>query len=652
MSAFAKKELQIKSDQKLSNKDVKRLTQQLAQQLCLLDATATALIGKDIALRKSGGGVSVKLYCRDTDAVLFEVDAHGAMPSLTSLWRLPSLLPPVLVPPPVSEYLLSGASLMLPGVIGFGGGDGLSAGDAVCVLVSGNPAAVAVGRLAISSAELLSALASSPRPKGLAVEVLHVFGDALWRYCGKPIPNAGFNLGCKSIAPRAAPPSPHLGDGLNLSSLTLDGAPSTTTVNKEGNEEEGGESEEGELEDGKPEDGQAKEAERGVPPSLPSLPPPPPAAPLTSAVVAGDDDSAQDGSASRAAMDALLQRCFLRAVHAITDEELPIGFNSLWSSKMRPLRPAGSSLDLKASSYKKLGVLMAAMEADGLCTLKVPKGSGGKKGAAAAEPLLVSISRGSEQYRLFEPWPLSSTAEAAGDGPSLSGSRMAAPRVVLSDVFRPTEPMRPLYTQQGHTDRKAFYSHEQAIAILHACAVAAGGDATRTLRPTDVVTLDPLLADALYKGEASTVPTQLTWRELSKRYGSKLEPWVRVHGGQLEKPITRPGREPPVVRISTAQRRGHMVTLVDELEVLAIPPEQLAHALQAKLGSNATVSEMEVKSGAVKRQVMVQGLWDRAVEEVLSGEFGLPERCVQNTAESRKGMHQKKEKQATNVRRA
>ena len=74
--------------------------------------------------------------------------------------------------------------------------------------------------------------------------------------------------------------------------------------------------------------------------------------------------------------------------------------------------------------------------------------------------------------------------------------------------------------------------------------------------------------------------------------------------------------------------------------------------MQAKLGSNATVSEMEVKSGAVKRQVMVQGLWDRAVEEVLSGEFGLPERCVQNTAESRKGMHQKKEKQATNVRRA
>ena len=172
MSAFAKKELQVKSDQKLSNKDVKRLTAQLAQQLRLSDPAAAALVGKDISLRKSGGGVSVKLYCRaDADAVLFEADAHGPVPSLSSLWRLPSLLPPVLVPPPVSEYLLSGASLMLPGVLGFGGGDGLGAGEAVCVLVSGNPAALAVGRLAISSAELLSALASSPRPRGVAVEV-------------------------------------------------------------------------------------------------------------------------------------------------------------------------------------------------------------------------------------------------------------------------------------------------------------------------------------------------------------------------------------------------------------------------------------------------------------------------------------------------
>ena len=55
----------------------------------------------------------------------------------------------------------------------------------------------------------------------------------------------------------------------------------------------------------------------------------------------------------------------------------------------------------------------------------------------------------------------------------------------------------------------------------------------------------------------------------------------------------------------------------------------------------------------MRRTVMVQGLWDQSASELLAKRFGLPAACVDNTAAGKKaGMHQKKEKAATNVRRA
>jgi len=55
-----------------------------------------------------------------------------------------------------------------------------------------------------------------------------------------------------------------------------------------------------------------------------------------------------------------------------------------------------------------------------------------------------------------------------------------------------------------------------------------------------------------------------------------------------------------------------------------------------------------------KRVVSVQGLWDRSITEWLAAKHGLPPSCVENRAAAMKGPGhaQKKEKKATNVRRA
>ena len=260
------------------------------------------------------------------------------------------------------------------------------------------------------------------------------------------------------------------------------------------------------------------------------------------------------------------------------------------------------------------------MEGRALCTLKQPaaKGSSGsKKGASAAgEPLLLSLGRGADEYTSFEPWPIEATAEAGGSAGSGGSSGFhsgfhsgLAARMVLSDVFRPIEDMRPLFVGQGHADRKTYYTLADALDVLarHVAAVrsggldgggsssggAVGGGLSGGLAPvaSEVVVLDPLLADSLYKGAGKAkgggggkegagaadvpVPTHLPYNEICARFKARLEPWVRVTGGQLEKPLMRPGHEPPTLTIQTQQRRGHMVTLVDELEVLSIEPEKL-----------------------------------------------------------------------------
>ena len=76
--------------------------------------------------------------------------------------------------------------------------------------------------------------------------------------------------------------------------------------------------------------------------------------------------------------------------------------------------------------------------------------------------------------------------------------------------------------------------------------------------------------------------------------------------------------------------------------------------LQGVCGATANVEEETLKSGVQKRVISVQGLWDRSISEWLGTRHGLPEACVDNRAAAMKGPghSQKKEKKATNVRKA
>ena len=130
------------------------------------------------------------LYSIDGVTLLFDIEGRNNLcPALPFLWKFPTALPTFVIHSPVSEFVLRGADLMLPGVckskivdlIGFN----LKEGDKACMRVAGNPLPFAVGDSLISSASL-----SAGKSTGRALSVLHVYGDLI--STASVVPNSGF----------------------------------------------------------------------------------------------------------------------------------------------------------------------------------------------------------------------------------------------------------------------------------------------------------------------------------------------------------------------------------------------------------------------------------------------------------------------------
>lgn len=62
-------------------------------------------------------------------------------------------------------------------------------------------------------------------------------------------------------------------------------------------------------------------------------------------------------------MDSLLEIALLQALHkSIKDDELPLNPAVLWNKHMVPCRPPGAALDIKKSSFKKMGKFLQVSE--------------------------------------------------------------------------------------------------------------------------------------------------------------------------------------------------------------------------------------------------------------------------------------------------
>jgi translation initiation factor 2D len=130
------------------------------------------------------------LYSINGVTLLFDIEGRGNLcPALPFLWRFPNALPTYVIHSPVSEFVLRGADLMIPGIckskIAELQSAGLKEGSKASIRVAGNPLPFAVGDSLVSGESL-----ASGKLRGRAVTVLHVYGDLI--STASVVPNSGF----------------------------------------------------------------------------------------------------------------------------------------------------------------------------------------------------------------------------------------------------------------------------------------------------------------------------------------------------------------------------------------------------------------------------------------------------------------------------
>jgi predicted RNA-binding protein (TIGR00451 family) len=189
------RDLTERSKSLLKNKEVRVLK---------ADVSSTFNISEDDLnqLLPAKGSVSISKLCSKiliysvNSVPLFFSIKNDILPTLYSLWKYPEMARCILIPGPVSQFIMNGADLMLPGVAAISNLEGLKKGDVVCIKIIGNPLPLAVGYSDIDGDQI-----TSNGNKGKCVVVVHCFGDMLWQSGGAISPNKGFSTNCRHISP-------------------------------------------------------------------------------------------------------------------------------------------------------------------------------------------------------------------------------------------------------------------------------------------------------------------------------------------------------------------------------------------------------------------------------------------------------------------
>lgn len=576
----------FKGETRLKGKDVKKLKDALTSR-CGEGASELFQPKADILVRKSGGGATIQFIFSDDECFFVQPDGRAdcdkteLLPTLQALWKLgtSALLPCVLIHRPVARFVFRGANLMAPGACGVlrgPSGDGPATGDIVAVRAVGNPNACAVGRLLVPVSTL-----TAPGHKGEAVEVLLFFGDALWQATGSPRP-AGF-----------------VGDTVEVTDPEEVARLGGGAASRDESESSADESE-------------AEPAE--APADGPST--------LETAQV---DDADQITPAD---MDAALAECFLQAAKTrVKDKDLPMPGNTLYTQHMRPCRRAGSNIDVKASSSKKLAAFLGSLEARDWLALK--KGS--------SDPIITKIFRNHPEYIDWKPWHRDATEEAVS-GTSTDAVGNAAARITVESVWKAGKKLSGLLEAvPGSIEPEdgAWLPSDVSDLLKRYVDARDLWQKNNRKRFAPDGLLAPLLCEGSFSLESAT-----------DHVVASMQPCHRVsvpQGGAAGgvKRTIRSGK-PPAVQVRTDTRRGHAVTLVCGLENYGVDMEALAGLLQKALASSATVEQDP------QLAVMVQGFWEVAVVDWLA-KAGIPTESIQTTA--KKGQKQKKTSVASNIRK-
>lgn len=462
------------------------------------------------------------------------------IPTVMGTWRVPDLLPTIVMAAPASAYVLKGAALMLAGVYNSDSCPlpDYEKGDVVALRAAGNPLPFAIGIAAASAAD-----ARMNNMHGVGFRIVQAYRDALWAACGRIVPNEGFmqavirplpgvdlHLAFRAGAeeatlsededsgeasaceeePRALLPAVTAGlRALDLAAAAAgeaethcrggDDIPTASSTSARGRAAAGGRTHVATDSSTAAGAGAAADAATfsttcsGTHAATPTTAP----AAVTSHAVPSASVDATAGGHVWSTWDAgtlltatLVQACQRR----IKDAHLPMLVNVLYGTHMQAVRPVGSTLNPKATPWKRTGAFFEAMADAGL--LKLARA--GKKEDAVLS--VTGINRSHDLYVAHRRWPM--TMEVAGaaeiDGTGATASAPASAGSLSADAASKVRT-----AAAGASSGMSATTTGVGVGMGSSHAVGAAGASDETGVPSDYI--PPLLLE-LYEPRPCLLP--------------------------------------------------------------------------------------------------------------------------------------------------
>lgn len=527
-------------------------------------------------------GENVAVYCVKKHPVLFEHE-KVLFPTIYTVWKYPAMLHTFTTHTPVFEKLHNGADLMLPGVVVSKNGlPDVQRDQVVAINVTDNQAALAVGSALMSSREMVEVAGM----RGKGIRVVHTFGDYLWM------------LGDKQEPPSIPVPLDHYPNELSFEE-------SEEPVDVVNNDES---SNCATSEDKKSRENESKQEGCSSNPDVSQL------SLLDVDIVT--DGKMEDSRTDVEIMEQLLNQCFLTALKKkIKDSELPILTSTFYRTHVLACCPSNRNLDIKRTSFKKLGKYLKQMESDGLIqTKEVTKGN----------DYIIGICRLHPTLKSFTDFAIDTEVESTESTPNTVSSY----GIVTQKQYEPPEisvvhcvsaVTLPLFSEFGYRKGDPLALNEIRTQVTnyvknHELLVA---DQPR------MVILDPLLHRAMYDKGSNNI-LQASWEDVFKKVISKMQACHQLKFKGMT-PIIRSGG-PPSIHINVQQRAGNKkVTIVHNLESFLITPSQFADSMRKKAQASTSISDLVGAANKNLQQVLIQGNQVSLVEALLTGpEYKIP----------------------------
>ncbi|CAB3242161.1 unnamed protein product [Arctia plantaginis] len=603
------KPYKLKSNTTLKNSEKKHLAQRIQDEF---PSTAEEKVKQLVPVKSScicmklvlHSGDTVNVFSVDNVPMLIETEER-LLPTVCALWKVPDLVPVLVIHSPVLSKIHGGAPLYLPGVVTPEGGKGFpmfQRNTVIALCTQDNAAAGIVGRALISSADMLL------RAAGVCLETLHVMGDQLCK-------DIKFN---KIERPKMGPAS--YGQGDLTDNITADVR--QLSIQPKIKEEW--------PSLGKPVAPPAPVAQAQVPePNIPMVPTPPSTTPpvrneprlITESSKSEEetdvmDDEIKDESPESEQIptdaDGLLRWCLLSFLKLQAKSlEYPHKTNLLYKSMMQ-LCPPDRTVDVKKSTYKKLGKFLEAMQQEGLLEVREVE-----KGVAA----VTAVSLAHPALRAHRPPPgAAALLDRAGPGAG-AGAGGGAP---LHGDYVPPLVREMFCVTAAVADVLVPIKKGTAVTASEVRARLTEYVKVHQLTSAEVkgaVKMNSALSKITGKPEGEAVK----WEELMNSAVGRMTPATEMRFADGSVKLSKTKLEP--IRMQIASRSGNKkVTLVSNLEAFGFSLPALGHVCQTGVAASCGVTRTP---GSKSDQLMIQGDQSHFVAKLLIEKYGLPKKYVE-----------------------